>query len=196
MAIDTSNSAVRRRNVSPKSSTLHVQTRDVDCSALDYAPEDGEFILLSGDAADPTLVYSGVNAAAVTAAASGALLRMVWSSARRSDRAALGDKRVPVIASSAGMDVDVALYNSDGGAPAMEDTYPAGTLLTVAVAAETLTNVPNDVKDKRFILTPMAADQTGWCVGFVREEASGSAGDDNAIKIHLYGTPQWRGATA
>ncbi len=188
--------ASRRRNVSPKSSTLHVQTRDVDCSALALPPEDGEFILLSGARPTADAVFTGAADNAITATdVEGSQLRMVWSSAKRSDRAALGDKRVPVFMHGPGIDLDVKLYNCDDGADGLASAYPVGTLLSVAQgpAAKTLPNVPNDTAETRFLLCPAGA--TGWVVGYVRESAAGTAGDDKAIKIHLYGTPRYHGSS-
>ena len=192
MAIDKTYSAARRRNVSPKSSTLHVQTRDVDCSGLTLAPEDGEFILISGeDLADATtLAHAGDTASVTLPSAEGAQLRMVWSSAKRSDRAALGDKRVPVFMHGPGIDLDVKLYNADGN-ETLASNFPVGTLLSVADALETLSGVPGDVAEKRMVLEAMATGDAGWCVGYIREEAAGNPGPDSPIKIHLYGTPRY-----
>ena len=196
MAIDKTYSAARRRNVSPKSSTLHVQTRDVDCSDHALAPEDGQFILLSGaEPSDPTAVaHDAANANVTLPDAEGAQLRMVWGSARRSDRAALGGARTTVFANGPGIDLDVALYNADKDAT-LAAQFPVGTLLSVADALETLSGVPGDAANKRLVLEAMSAGDAGWCVGFIRETVSGNPGNDTPIKIHLYGTPRYVGAT-
>ena len=196
MAIDKTYSAARRRNVSPKSSTLHVQTRDVDCSGLELAPEDGQFILLGGaDPSDPTAVaHAAANADVSLPDAEGAQLRMVWGSARRSDRAALSGSRTTVFAHGPGIDLDVKLYNADKDAT-LQSQFPVGTLLSVADALNVLTGVSGDAANKRLVLEAMSAGYAGWCVGFIRETVSGDPGNDTPIKIHLYGTPRYVGSS-
>lgn len=187
-------SASRRRNVKPVSSTLHVQTRDVDATGLTYAPEDGEMILIGGsDPADPTAAYHGANHAALnaTAKAEGPQLRMVWGSAQRSDRAVLGGKKTTVLMHGPGMDMDISLFSADDGAD-LSSAMPVGTLLSVGDAANVLINVANDVTGKRLVLEKFLG--TGWVVGFVRETVSGTPSNGSSIKIHLYGTPQYIGA--
>tara|TARA_Y100000114_G_scaffold157273_1_gene188692 strand:- start:6193 stop:6780 length:588 start_codon:yes stop_codon:yes gene_type:complete len=187
--------ASRRRNVSPKSSTLHVQTRDVDCSALSLAPEDGEFILMSGARPTTDAVFTGANDDAISASdAEGAQLRMVWGSARRSDRAALSGSRTTVFMHGPGIDLDVKLYVCDDAGDGLKDSFPVGTLLSVVQSpgGKTLPNV-DDTAGTRFLLCKAGA--TGWVVGYVRESASGDAADDKAIKIHLYGTPRYHGSS-
>ena len=190
-------SASRRRNVKPASSTLHVQTRDVDASGLTYAPEDGEFILISGsDPANPAAAYHGANHAALdgTAKAEGSLLRMVWGSAARSDRQVLAGKRTTVFLHGPGIDLDVALFVCPDESKSLDDAanFPVGQLLSVEDATELLTNVAGDVINKRLILSKFGG--TGWVVGYVREGTSGAPSDGSVIKIHLYGTPQYIGA--
>lgn len=190
-------SASRRRNVKPASSTLHVQTRDVDASDLTYAPEDGEFILISGsDPADPTAAFHGANHAAVNAVAKaeGPLLRMVWGSAARSDRQVLNGKRTTVFMHGPGIDLDVALFVCPDEDKSLDDSdnFPIGTLLSVEDATSTLTNVAGDAANKRLVLSKFTG--TGWVVGYVREAVSGTPSDGSVIKIHLYGTPQYIGA--
>ncbi len=186
--------APRRRNVSPKSSTLHVQTRDVDCSALAQGPEDGEFILLSG-ARPSDVTFHGAAADVDAAELEGSMLRMVWGSARRSDRAALKGRRTTVIAHGAGLDLDTALYQvANEDELAQSDNFPAGTLLSVGKQTTALDAVAGDAQG-RFVLEAMLADSSGWCVGYVREAVSGDCGNGKAIKIHLYSTPRYIGAT-
>lgn len=190
-------SASRRRNVKPTSSTLHVQTRDIDASGLTYAPEDGEFILIGG--ADSTLTGDGASffhgaadANVVAPDAEGVQLRMVWGSAARSDRAVLAGKRTTVMMHGPGMDIDTCLFNADD-ATDLATSFPVGTLLSVGLAHNVLTNVAGDVTAKRLVLE--AAGATGWVVGFVRETVSGTPGNGDAIKIHLYGTPRYHGSS-
>ena len=187
-------SASRRRNVKPTSSTLHVQTRDVDASGLTYAPEDGEMILIGGsDPADPAQAYHGANFAAVNATASleGPQLRMVWGSAQRSDRAVLGGKKTTVLMHGPGMDMDISLFSADDGTD-LSSSLPIGTLLSVGAASNVLSNVAGDVTEKRLVLEKFLG--TGWVVGMVRETVSGTPTNGSSIKIHLYGTPQYIGA--
>lgn len=190
-------SASRRRNVKPASSTLHVQTRDVDASGLTYAPEDGEFILISGsDPANPAAAFHAADHAGLNAAAKaeGPLLRMVWGSAARSDRQVLDGKRTTVFMHGPGIDLDVALFvcpDEDSSLDASAN-FPIGTLLGVEDATAILENVAGDVANKRLILSRFLG--TGWCVGYVRESVSGVPSNGSVIKIHLYGTPRYIGA--
>ena len=103
MAIDATASNSKGRNVEPLSSTLHMKTMDVDCSGLNDAPLDGEWVIALGHG-NPVGQSSGnssPNSAAGTPLAKGdmgaALLRMVWSEKGRSDTQATSRKRVPVI---------------------------------------------------------------------------------------------------
>lgn len=197
MAIDTTYSAARRRNVSPKSSTLNVQVRDVDCSDLTYVPEDGEFITLSGsDLTAPTEILHASSHAGLgsTTDAEAMQLRMVWGSARRSDRAALSEKRVPVLMHGPGIDIDTCLYNADS-AETLATNFPVGTLLSVADNINVLTNVSGGAVNVRMVLEAFSADDCGWAVGYVREEASGDPGNDNPIHVHIFGTPRFVGSS-
>lgn len=196
MAANVTFSASRRRNVKPASSTLHVQTRDVDASGLTYAPEDGEFILFGGsDPADPTVSFSAAAGGDVTAPAlEGAQLRMVWGSAARSDRQVLDGKRTTVFMHGPGIDLDVALFVLPNDAKDIDDAdnFPVGQLLTVEDATSALTNVAGDVANKRLILSRHLGG--GWAVGYIREATSGTASSGSVLKIHLYGTPRWHGS--
>ena len=197
MAIKTF-SAPRRRNVKPASSTLHVQTRDVDASGLTYAPEDGEFILFGGsDPTDPTHPFHAANQAGMTSATAvkeGMQLRMVWGSAARSDRQVLDGKRTTVLMHGPGIDLDVALFvlPEDGEDIDHSSNFPVGQLLGVDDANEVLTNVAGDVANKRLVLSKHLG--TGWAVGYIREATSGAAKAGSVLKIHLFGTPQYIGS--
>ena len=98
--------ATKRQNVSPTTSTLHMVVEDLDCSGLPFAPEDGEFVLLGPGktAAGPDATNSTGTPVTVGGTPQSYYFlmgqefpKMVWSSALRSDRAALGETRVPVI---------------------------------------------------------------------------------------------------
>jgi len=180
-------SATRRRNVSPISSTLSVQTRDVDCSGLAAAPEDGEFVTQDGDS--PTgVAFHGANNAAITAAdTQGSSLAMVWGSAQRSDRQALGDTRVAVLAHG-GIDIDCMLYIAPDNTQALNNAanYPLGTL--VSVAENTAMAVEGNAS--RLLLTPIADGTSGWAVGYVTRTSAQLPAADRAIGVYLYDKPR------
>ena len=181
-------SSVRRRNVSPTSTTLSVQTRDVDCSGMAAAPEDGEFVPQDGEPAAVT--YFGVNAAAVAADNTNATsLSMVWGSALRSDRQALGDTRVATLAHGTGIEVECALYELPGVA-SLDTEAPVGTSLSVIQS----TDVIHGAAD-RLILAPMLVDDVGWSVGYVVSHRDGAlfAADDRPIRVFLYDKPRFVG---
>ena len=83
---------------------------------------------------------------------------------------------------------------ANGAALAMADNFPVGTLLSVGKQENALDAVAGDAQG-RFVLEAMAADSSGWCVGYIREAVSGNCGNGKAIKIHLYSTPRFIGAT-
>ncbi len=183
-------SSVRRRNVSPTSTTLSVQTRDVDCSGMAAAPEDGEFV--PQDGAPATAVYFGDNGGVVpiTATPNNATsLSMVWGSALRSDRQALGDTRVATLAHGTGVEVECALYELPGvGTLAAE--APVGAQLSVILSTDAVQGATD-----RLVLTPMGDDDIGWAVGYVVAHRDGALdpADDRPIRVFLYDKPRFVG---
>ena len=183
-------SAARRRNVSPVSSTLSVQTRDVDCSGLAASPEDGEFVTQQGtNPSDANNVYHGAALTNVTVDHDVASsLTMVWGSAQSSDRQALGDTRVATLAHG-GIDIDCAIYIAPDDTKALNhaDNFPVGALVSVAV------NASDSVEGAitRLLLNPMANQTCGWAVGYVTRSPSQNPAADRAIGVYLYDKPQW-----
>ena len=187
--------ATKRRNVSPTTSTLHMVVEDLDCSGLPFAPEDGEFVLLgpgktavdltdSGSTATATSIpgAAGQDIAALTPIAQP---KMVWSSALRSDRAALGETRVPVIMHGGGR-FKTKLFQLPAGASDVKTTYPVGMLLTVCTpssnaVANTGQNNAIEYRGslKRLILAPYAGPIGGTApttvVGYVTDVTNDSA---------------------
>ena len=157
-------SASRKRNVKPVSSVLNVTTRDVDCSALAAAPADGSFVTLSG-----TRGTDNTDAVSYS---------MVWGSALRSDRQALGDRRVAVLAHG-GIEVDCSLYSyDDAGGDALSAAFPVGSLVQAATNGTDL------------VIQPLAADAEGWAVGFVTATSDKDGADDRPIRVYLYDKPR------
>ena len=181
-------SAVRRRNVSPTSSTLNVQTRDVDCSGMAAAPEDGEFVPQDGLPAD--VVWSDADATNVTATnANASSLAMVWGSALRSDRQALGDTRVATLAHG-GIEVSCALYEAPvHDAPLSAATnFPVGKLVTVMNCTDSIEGATG-----RLVLTPFTEGHSGWTVGYVTASDSRDPANDRPISVYLYDKPRYHG---
>ena len=124
--------ASRRRNVSPTTSTLHMLVEDADCSSFDALPEDGQFIVALPGAESANVVAHGANVNAL--AELGSAISMVWGSALRSDRSALGDRRVPVIRKGGGRFKSKCFLLESNTLPAAGG-YTPGAQLTVAVPA-------------------------------------------------------------
>jgi hypothetical protein len=199
MAVKTY-SAPRRRNVTPTSSILRIVTRDVDCSALTYTPEDGEFVVTAGDAATRPLTGGGAgdilfhaaggNNADLAADVVGSSIKMVWSSALQTDRQALGNTKVPVLWLG-GVEVECQLYQVD--AATLASGFPAGTLVSIGLNIE---SVQGSGAKQRYVIEPMAENDCGWAVGYVTKSgSSNSAGTDapangKAITIMLYDQPR------
>ena len=156
-------SASRKRNVKPVSSVLNVTTRDVDCSALATAPADGSFVTLSGTRGDTALDKVSYS--------------LVWGSALRSDRQALGDRRVSVLAHG-GIEVECALYTAGDDAVNLNaaGNFPVGTLVQASANG-----------DGDLALAPLAAE--GWAVGFVTAAPAALPANDRAITVYLYDKP-------
>lgn len=195
MALDTTYSTVRRRNVSPTSSILHMVTRDMDCSGTGFLqpPEDGQFVSCKADTAynPDTAVFHGASMDAVDS--SGANLKMVWSSPLHSDRAALGDKRVPVLFQG-DIEVECKLFNADA-AVRLSTQYAPGTLVSVGASKNSVALKPGSaISDSthRLVLEPMANNEDGWAVGYVTDVTEAGllpvAGD--SIKVMLYSQPR------
>lgn len=191
-------SAVRRRNVSPTSSTLKVQTRDVDCSGLAVAPEDGEFITMQGTSpAGGANDFSGANVGALNAGhhINGASLVMVWGSAQRSDRQALGDSRVATLAHG-GIEVQCSLYEAADTGAALDAAanFPVGIQVTVADNTQDLSvNAAGSTAPAstgRLVLAPLAEGTAGWAVGYVTASDNRVPAADRPITVYLYDKPR------
>ena len=183
-------SAVRRRNVSPVSSTLSVQTRDVDCSGLAAAPEDGEFVTQTG-ASPQVAFFGGVQGDVVATNAQASSLAMVWGSAQRSDRQALGDTRVSVL-DMGGIDLDCTLYVAGNTGLALDNAanFPVGTLVSITISVTTIEGAAT-----RLCLTPMGAADCGWSVGYVTRTSAQLPAADRAIGVYLYDKPRYVGSS-
>ena len=157
-------SASRKRNVKPVSSVLNVTTRDVDCSALATAPADGSFVTLSGTRGTADLDKVSYS--------------MVWGSALRSDRQALGDRRVAVLAHG-GIEVECSLYTAadDNKALSDEDNFKPGTLVQASANG-----------DGELVLARLSGSE-GWAVGFVTAAPDAAPADDRPITVYLYDKP-------
>ena len=168
-------SASRKRNVKPVSSVLNVTTRDVDCSALATAPADGSFVTLSGTRGTADLDKVSYS--------------MVWGSALRSDRQALGDRRVSVLAHG-GIEVECALYIAGNDAVNLDapGNFPVGTLVQASAIED------DDNNTLQLALAPLAAE--GWAVGFVTAAPSALPANDRAITVYLYDKPMHVSAEA
>jgi hypothetical protein len=201
MAIDLTASDAKRRNVLPVSSTLNIATRDIDCSGMAQSPEDGEFVPQTGSPASANPgdssadnAFHGADASVVLAQPQQATsLAMVWGSARRGDRQALGDQAVPVLMHG-GVEVECKLFNCDDGV-ALLTQYPIGSRVSVAPAASVISAVAGDTATagaKRLVLSPMANDDVGYAVGYVTATKSAgtfaAAGD--TVTVYLYDKPQ------
>lgn len=201
MAIDSVISATRRRNVSPTSSILRIVTRDVDCSGagFTYAPEDGQFVCTAGEAATNPYgtAFFGANAGAVDATdAQASSLKMVWSSALQTDRQALGNTKVPVLWLG-GVEVECKLLNYDSANATLATAFPAGTLVSVKAASAAVQGTAN-----RLVITPMAAGDIGWAVGYVTkshtslDSGSDAPANDKGVTIMLYDQARKIGETS
>jgi len=163
---------------------------DVDCSAIAAAPEDGQFIVAvsktGNDGTGETI--SAVNAANTTPGGHG--LGMVWGSALRSDRSALGDSRVPVIRKGGGR-FTTRCFNVDS-ADANLAQWVEGAPLTVAAPT-----VAVQGSTARMLLTLAAQGTTGapsttaldhcWIVGYVVRVVTDSVvSGTGEIEFYLY----------
>jgi len=188
-------SAAKRRNVSPTSSILNVVTRDIDASGMGHGPEDGEWIpqdglpMGDGTVAVTDLWHSPAFDSVIATAANAASIAMVWGSALRTERQALGHNRVSVLAHG-GIEVKCALYSCDGGALSSE--FPVGSLVSLVPNDEALTNVAGSEANDRLVLEAMGTD-CGWAVGYVIAVPEGAGADDKPITVYLYDKPQWIG---
>ena len=181
---DTVMEASKRRNVSPTTSTLKMLVEDMDCSGFDASPEDGQFIVALPGAESATCTAFG--AAIDNLSETGAALRMVWGSARRSDRQALGDEKVSVIMSGGGR-FKTKCFLTDGDAPS-DNGYTPGAQLTVGPPAAN-----HRGSTSRLFLAPV--QETGgvsaWAVGYVVRVITDSAvSGTGEIEIMLFDQPR------
>lgn len=181
----------KRRNISPTTSTLHMLFEDIDCSALAAPPEDGEFIIAKPSGAttvEAGHVGSNANEHALNHL-NPPLFRMVWGSAIRSDRSALGDSRVPVLAKGGGRFKTKFFLTEDSDTPSASG-YQEGVQLTVLLATHRGAN--------RALLAPCAAAMSGltashavWVVGQVVRVVNDSAvSGTGEIEVLLYSEPR------
>ena len=179
-------SAPRRRNCTPTTSTLKMLIEDVDCSGLAAAPEDGEFVQAPGKTAafsDDT--FESDTTADVTIGTN-AGLAMVWGSARRSDRAALGDSRVPVLRNGGRFKTKLFYLADEDAVPsANANGYGEGALLTVIKAPAAL-----EGSQDRLVIAPLSKEN-GWvighCVSIVTDSKTAGQGE---IEVVLYDQPR------
>jgi hypothetical protein len=188
MATDKVIGATSRRNVKPISTTINANVaRDVDVSGMSYAPEDGEFVVMTGERTAGTVnaVFQGAAHANVTATeAQGQGLKMIWGSALRSDRSALGEKRVPAFDDD--IDIVTHCYAYENGTD-IESHYPINTPLSVIKAPEALQGSAD-----RLLLAPLVIGNEGWVVGHVIGwEGTGAVGQGKKLKIRLYRSPRY-----
>ena len=190
MALTVKESA-RRRNTSPTSTTLHMLVEDIDCSGLPAAPEDGEFIIANANGA--TAIQTGDVGSDGNAydlnQTNPPLFRMVWSSALRSDRSALGDTRVPVISKGGGK-FKTKLFLCEGTNTPQDSGYVPGAQLTVLMTSHRGTDrgllSPADAT-----MTGIADDQAVWVVGQVVRVVNNSSVSGTAeIEFLLYSEPR------
>ena len=188
MAFDTViNEASSRRNTSPTSSTLRFVTEDIDCSGMAAPPEDGEFIVcVAGSADESDAILGGGTVAACDIVGSG--LRMVWGSALRSDRSALGDSRVPVIMRGGGR-FKTKFFLTDANESPTTAGYVPGALLTVGRPAAAHRGSAN----RQILVRALAADTgaAAWVVGHVVRVINDSqVSGTKEIEIELYSEPR------
>jgi hypothetical protein len=164
---------------------------DVDCSSLDDLPEDGQFVVAVSKtaAANPAdNVLSQDNAALTTELGHG--LCMVWGSAQRSDRSALGDQRVPVIRKGGGrFKTKCFIHDSGAGGTDLPSVkYVEGAPLTVIRPESALQG-----SQERLLLAP-AASASGnncWVVGYCIRVITDSAVSGTAeVEFYLYDQPR------
>jgi hypothetical protein len=161
---------------------------DVDCSGLEAAPEDGQFV----QAVSTTAIYSADTFEAANTAAvdigQNAGLCMVWASARRSDRQATGDQKVPVIRNGGRFKTKAFILKNDAKVPSDADNdYASGALLTVAVSTNSV-----EGSDKRLFLKPLEdASTAAWVVGHcIRVTNDSNVAGTGEIEVMLYDAPR------
>lgn len=182
-------------NVEPTSSFLHIRIEDVDCSSTtncSVAPIDGQFLAAPGleahdgfntDAATTNADYLGGGVATLDMVR-GPTLAMVWLSRFRTDLAALGNARVPVVRGA--LRFKTKLFNLAHGED-ISTVYAPGTQLTVQAAFTAV-----DSSAERLVLDNAAsigAAASGWVVGYVTRVISTLAGSEE-IEVQLYDQPR------
>ena len=184
-------SASSRRNVKPTSSTLKMTVEDIDCGAMTVAPEDGQFICVAGAAAaddkgGADLVVDHANHADVTANDP----CMVWGSALRSDRSALGDSRVPVIRNGGGRFRTKIFRVADDAQSltAAANGYTPGARLSLEKPSAAIEGTAD-----RLILMPLSLHTAAnaMCVGtVVRVVTDSRVAGTGEIEIQLWDSPR------
>ena len=172
MPLDTTHSALRRRNVKPLSTTIRADlTKDVDCSAMTLAPEDGEWIAVTGGIGALGLVNFAAAGTAVQANA----MKMTYGSATRSDRQQYSETRVPVVPYMNDFVVECELFNHNAAVNIDHtDNYPLGTFVSLAIS---LSTVQGAVAGQRLVMTPaVPGAPASWAFGIVEGYSPGAAG--------------------
>lgn len=186
----------RRRNVSPTTSILHTFVEDCDCSGTDHTktPEDGQILTVAGKVGHNNHAGTFADDSVVNVSQEGAMLRMVWGSAQRSDRSALGQKRVPVFKRGAIRVKTKFFFVADNAAApsAAANMWFAGALVTVIV-------VPNDEdaaalqgSNNRLCPAPfdIVAKDNAWCIGTVESVTNDIVGNGAEVEIFLWESPR------
>jgi len=150
-------------------------------------PEDGEFIIVTGDVGSTIdKVFSGINQGAVAASgAQGNGLRCVWGSAQRSDRASLGESRVPVF-NMGPIEIETNLYSTANDAVNVNTEYPEGGHVTVIKATDALEGTA-----ARLVLAPMPDTHEGWAVGIVTRSPAALPKSGVKIRVMLFTQPRY-----
>ena len=170
------NSATRRRNVKPVTSIIRADlTRDVDCSGMAVPPEDGQFILVAGDVGSHSTKLFNSTTGGITAVSNeAAQLKMVWSSAMRSDRQAIGETRVPCLPWLGDMEIETSLFLFTSGVGTLATQYPIGEFVSVEALDVAGNAVPVlQGSDARLLISPMANAATGFAFGVVTGYGAG-----------------------
>ena len=194
----------RRRNVSPTTSILHTFVEDCDCTGTDFdkTPEDGQMIVVVGKTGFAADTYTFADNTLNNVTQAGASLRMVWGSALRSDRSALGQKRVPVFKKGA-IRVKTKLFYVDNVAAAPSaNGYIPGALVSVRQVGTSGDADGNALQGANTRMVPCPLDyvtgasgsaahlDNAWVIGHVERVTNDIVGNGAEVEIFLYETPR------
>lgn len=190
----------RRRNVSPTTSILHTFVEDCDCSGTDHAktPEDGQIITVAGKVGYNNFGSTYAHAAVASVTQEGHMLRMVWGSAQRSDRSALGQKRVPVFKKGAIRVKTKFFYVADDTkvpSNSANKWYP-GAMVSVIQVPNDEDNAALQGTNNRLCPAPLdivlaaASGTNAWCIGSVERVTNDIVGNGAEVEIFLWETPR------